>query len=48
MTCPLMKNKNGNYEVEIIYGFHSAGWKLCGIELLQGIKSLHGLPVTIK
>ena len=48
MTCPLMTNKNGNYEVEIIYGFRSPGWKLCGMELLPGIKTLHGLPVKIK
>ena len=40
MTCPLMKNKNGNYEVEVINGFNSPGWKICGMELLPGIKSL--------
>ena len=41
MTCTLMTNKNGNYEVEIMYGSNSPGWKLCGMKLLQGIKELH-------
>ena len=38
MTCPLMTNKNGNHEIEIMFGNYSPGWKLCRMNLIQDIK----------